>query len=175
MNSFENKVAKKRPLSIKIADYLTSRFGTFGFLMINVVFFTLWITLNSQWAKGLGFPVFDPHPYFFLTMIVSLEAIGLSIVVLISQHRQGQIDKFRNEIDLQINLIAEREITKALKLLKEIRGKDIKDPELDEMILETDTTYIERQLEKQIFEKPTPILDNVKKPVQNISKALFDR
>ena len=77
--SFEAKELRKRPFVIKIADYLTSAFGSISFVVVNVIFFTLW-TL---------FATFDPFPYTLLTTIVSLEAIFLSIIVLMSQQRQS--------------------------------------------------------------------------------------
>ena len=86
-------------------------------------------------------------------MVVSLEAIILSIVILVSQNRQSYVTSIREELHLQINLIAEEEITKALKMLAEIRDKmAIKeaDPELDEMLERINTSYIERSLIEQI-------------------------
>lgn len=175
INSVEAREWRRRPFSVKFADFLTTSFGTFSFLLFNFSFFAFWIMANTGKLKSLGIPVFDPHPFFFLTMIVSLEAIFLSIIVLISQNRQSQIAKFRDELDLQINLIAEREITKVLKILKEIKGESIRDEELEEMLVETNTSYIERQLEKQIFEKSTSVVEEIIKPVEKIEKTLREK
>lgn len=163
ITSFEAKALKKRPISIRIADYLTSSFGTIHFLLANFLLFIVWILVNS--GKIPTIPIFDPFPFILLTMVVSLEAIFLSIIVLMSQNRQSQISSLREEFDMQVNLISEREITKALKLLKEIRGKllgdSLIDAELEEMVKKVDTSYIERKLTQDLSEKPEPILKKV--------------
>lgn len=167
IKSFQLKVAKKRSTSIKLADFLTSTFGTMTFLTVNFVFFLAWIIVNSGRIAGLT--PFDPFPYTLLTMIVSLEAIALSIVVLVSQNRQSQIDTLRDEMDLQVNLIAEREITKILSILREIHektvGKKVNDREIDEMIDEVDTSYIARELEKQLSQDQTSLISEITQPL----------
>ena len=152
IKSFEAQEAKRRPFSVKMADIFSSRFGTLAFLVINIIFFAVWITINSGKIKGI--PIFDPYPFIFLTMTVSLEAIILSIIVLISQNRGNQIASLRQELQLQVNLITEREITKVLKILKEIKDENKKDHdkdlELEDMIEDIDAGYIERKLQEQI-------------------------
>ena len=121
------------------------------FLLFNLLFFTFWILANTGNVPGV--PVFDPFPFILLTMIVSLEAIVLTVIVLVSQNRQAEITTLREELDMQVNLMAEREITKVLDLQKIIikkLGVKIKDPELEEMTKETDISYIEQQLAEQI-------------------------
>ncbi len=159
VKSFEAQEFKKRPFSVRLADILTSQFGTLAFLIINIIFFCVWIYANSGFIKGIN--VFDPYPFIFLTMTVSLEAIVLSIIVLISQKRESQTNSLRQELQLQVNLLTEREITKVLKVLKEIRegikNNKISDEELEEMIQDVDTSYIERQLEEQIKESESTL------------------
>lgn len=144
IKSFEAKELKKRPFVIRIADWLTSVFGSITFFVFNIAFFAYWMT------SGI-----DPYPYTLLTTIVSLEAIFLSIIVLMSAQRQSYISTLREELDMQVNLIAEREITKILKLLKtllEKQDKNFKDDELEEMIQGTNISYIERKIQSQIEE-----------------------
>ena len=151
IESFEAKELERRPLSIKIADWLTSGFGSITFLLFNLLFFTFWILANTGNVPDV--PVFDPFPFILLTMLVSLEAIVLTVIVLVSQNRQAEITTLREELDMQVNLMAEREITKVLDLQKIIikkLGVKIKDPELEEMTKETDISYIEQQLAEQI-------------------------
>lgn len=152
IKSFEAQESKRRPISVKIADIFASRFGTLAFLIINIIFFATWITINSGYIRGVE--IFDPYPFIFLTMTVSLEAIILSIIVLISQNRGNQIASLRQELQLQVNLITERDITKVLKILKEIREEGrrdyTKDMELEDMIEDIDAGYIERKLQDQI-------------------------
>ncbi|MEJ2441295.1 MAG: DUF1003 domain-containing protein, partial [Patescibacteria group bacterium] len=129
-----------------------------------------------------GVSVFDPYPYVLLITTVSLEAIILSVVVLISQIREGYINTLRDELQLQVNLITEREITKVLLLLKELLKKnDIKitDTELHEMLEEIDTSYIERQLKKQIDGKSEPIAKKMTEPLvragEKVGKTLMPK
>ncbi len=151
IKSFEARELKKRPLVIRIADNLTSSFGSIFFLIINIIFFAGWISVNTGNIPGVA--PFDIFPFPLLTTIVSLEAIFLAIIVLMSQQRQSYVSTLREELDMQVNLISEREITKILKLLKELSkkaDKDFNDPELEEMIRNTDISYIERRLQQQI-------------------------
>jgi uncharacterized membrane protein len=84
--------------------------------------------------------VFDPFPFTFLTFVVSLEAIFLSIFVLISQSHMIRQTERRNHLDLQINLLAEQESTHALQLLHAIAAHlEVPDLEVEES-LTTDTS-----------------------------------
>jgi uncharacterized membrane protein len=75
----------------------------------HVVWFGVWIIANV--ASGLtGKQGWDPYPFGLLTMIVSLEAIFLSIFVLVSQNRSGEKDRIRADADYQVNLKAQHEI-----------------------------------------------------------------
>ncbi len=155
IRSFEAEALKKRPLGVKIADFFTSSFGTVSFLLGNALLYGGWIYLNSG-RVGWFYPV-DPYPYSFLNSFVSLEALGLTITILISQNRQNQRDTLRNELGLQVELISEKENTKILKLLKKIlenKEKYSHDPELEEMTKEIDASYIERKLEEQLESHP---------------------
>jgi uncharacterized membrane protein len=151
IKSFEVEALRKRPFVVKIADFLTSYFGTLAFLVSNVVLYGAWILGNA--GRIPGFPIIDPYPYSFMNSFVSVEAIILTVIVLMSQNRESQRAILRQEIGLQVELISEKEITKILQLLKEILAEQKKakpDPELDEMTKEIDEGYIERKLEEQL-------------------------
>lgn len=92
----------------KIADWIAWFSGSMAFLMLNAGWFVIWILLN-QFA--LGNAAFDPYPFSLLTMIVSLEAIFLSCFVLVSQNRQAEKDRVRSDIEYEVNIKAELEIT----------------------------------------------------------------
>lgn len=176
IQSFKARSLKRRPFPIKIADALTSYFGTLGFLVLNLLVFGAWILINNN--KVPGIPIFDPYPHILLITAVSLEAIILAIVVLISQNREGHINTMRDELQLQVELIAEREITKILFLLKELLKKnDIKvtDAELEDMLKDIDTSYIERRLESQIVGKPTPVVKKVADPLVKVGKKVGEK
>lgn len=149
--SFEAKSLKSRSFLTQVADDLTEAFGSTTFLFLNAIFFVVWIIINAEIIPGL--PAFDPFPYGLLTMAVSLEAIFLSIFVLVSQNRSSYISSIREEVHLRVNLIAEEEITKVLEVLAEMRkemGIKKQDQELEEMLRRIDTNYIERSILEQI-------------------------
>ena len=153
IRSFEAKLSEKRTLAEKIADYFTKTFGSTGFFILNFLWFGIWVVWNSDVTP---LPIFDPYPFGLLTMIVSLEAIFLAVLVLISQNRAAKIDKLRSEVDLQINMIAEQEITKIISLLTillEKQGVNTKeDPEVQKMLKRINLWEIEKKLEKQLEE-----------------------
>jgi uncharacterized membrane protein len=93
---------EKLTVGERIADIIAEFSGSITFLMLNAIFFAVWLGLNAFPALA-----FDPFPFGLLTMIVSLEANFLSIFVLVSQNRQAEKDRLRNELDYQVNLKAE--------------------------------------------------------------------
>lgn len=98
----------RRTIVQKSADWIAEFSGSIPFLMMHVVFFAVWLTVN--WVKIPGIPQFDPYPFGFLTLSVSLEAIFLSVFVLLSQNRQAAKDRVRSDIEYDVNLKAELEI-----------------------------------------------------------------
>ena len=77
------------------------------FVYLHAIWFGIWIVVNMGW---LPIQPFDPFPFGLLTMIVSLLAIFLSLFVLISQNRQTEREKVRNDIEYEVNVKAELEI-----------------------------------------------------------------
>ncbi len=146
------KVQKNRVFSERIADWCTSFFGTSGFFILHIILFSSWILYNGDVIPGL-IPV-DPYPFNFLTTAVSLEAIFLSIVVLMSQNRAARIANIRDEVDLQINVQSEQEITKILEMLaiieKRLHVVQKADPELLKMLQKVDMDELERRVVQTI-------------------------
>jgi len=83
-----------------------------------VLWFAAWLIENLGLIPGVA--PFDPYPFNFLTLIVSLEAIFLSTFVLMSQNRMSHLADKRAHLDLQINLLAEQETTIMLQMLQQI-------------------------------------------------------
>src|SRR5688572_17134756 len=96
--ALEAKSLRSRSVSTKIADSLTAITSTPLFLFLNAFFFIAWVVINNGLIPGIT--PFDPYPFGFLTMVVSLEAIFLSIFVLVSQNRAAQIATLREELHL---------------------------------------------------------------------------
>jgi uncharacterized membrane protein len=88
----------------RVADWIAWFSGSMPFLFLNGLWFIFWIAINTI---PLGLPAFDPYPFGFLTMIVSLEAIFLSTFVMISQNRQAARGDIRNQIDFENNIRSE--------------------------------------------------------------------
>jgi uncharacterized membrane protein len=134
-----------------LAHRLTDVASSTGFFVFHVVAFAAWIIWNLGIA---GLPQFDPFPFGLLTMIVSLEAIFLSIFVLMTQSRESAIAELREELNLQVNLRMEEEVTKTLHLVAGLYsrlGKTLaEDPELIEMLQPLDARQIEREVGAQI-------------------------
>jgi uncharacterized membrane protein len=91
----------------RVADWIAWFSGSMQFLIIHALWFIVWIGLNTI---PLASEQFDPFPFGLLTMIVSLEAIFLSCVVLISQNRQAEKDHIRSDVEYDVNIKAEMEI-----------------------------------------------------------------
>jgi uncharacterized membrane protein len=148
--ALEAKSLRNRSMATRLADYLTGLSSTPTFLFLNMMFFLIWIGINTNLIPGVE--PFDPFPFGLLTMAVSLEAIFLSIFVLVSQNRAAQIATIRDELNLRINLIAEREVTKILHLLVYMnKGKKIvDDEELERMLRDVDAADLEQVILQQI-------------------------
>ncbi|MEN9560850.1 MAG: hypothetical protein RIQ56_123 [Candidatus Parcubacteria bacterium] len=146
--SFHSNIHIQRDWTDDLAEFLTHKFGTISFLILNFGLFVVWIAANT----GLfGSFTFDPFPFGFLTMAVSLEAIFLSIVVLISQNRQSRIADIRQQMDFEIDVRSEEEITKILAILDELRkaaGIKKADPELEKMKTSLNLEEIQKKAEE---------------------------
>jgi uncharacterized membrane protein len=156
--------AYRSPLE-RFVDRLNSIAGSTPFLMMHMVWFAIWIS----WNTGLlGLKRFDPYPFGFLTMVVSLEAIFLSIFVLMAQQRESAIAELREELSLQVSLRVEQEVTKTLQLVAGLytrMGHRVSDdPELHHMLQPLDVKGIERDLLEQIeaatAARHNPMLDD---------------
>jgi len=98
---------EQRGFILRVADWVSWFSGSMLFLAIHAVWFVAWISINTG---KIGITAFDPYPYGLLTMIVSLEAIFLSCIVLISQNRQAEKDRVRSDIEYEVNIKAELEV-----------------------------------------------------------------
>jgi CRP-like cAMP-binding protein len=105
-----NQEIKEIPMKFgdRLADFLTQAASNVRFTYFSFIWFAVWILFNLGVIRGIA--TFDPFPFGLLTMVVSLEAIFLSLFVLISQDRQAKRDKIRNDIEYEVNLRAELEI-----------------------------------------------------------------
>jgi len=114
----EEEFKKRRGLADRVVDRIADFSGSLTFVIAHVLFFAGWIVLNLGLVPGIE--PWDNYPFLLLTVVVSLEAIFLSTFVLMKQSRMGRWVDERSQIDLQINLLAEREMTVMLQMLQGI-------------------------------------------------------
>jgi uncharacterized membrane protein len=130
------------------ADKLTVYFGSVTFLVFNFLVFVAWLVLN---IPVFGFTAFDPFPFGLLTTIVSLEAIFLSIIVLISQNRQSRIADIRQKVQFEVDVRDEEETTMILQMIHEMHQhlglKSSNDKDLEFLEKKTDIQQIKQQVE----------------------------
>jgi CRP-like cAMP-binding protein len=105
-----NEAVEERITPIqRAADFAAAFSGSISFLVVHIFWFGAWIVANE--GKVPGIEPFDPYPFGFLTMVVSLEAIFLSCMVLISQNRLAAKEKIRSDAEYDANIRAGLEVT----------------------------------------------------------------
>lgn len=134
--------------SDRITTVLIQALGSIKFLVFCIISFAIWIGWNLLFFQGKPF---DPFPFPVLQIMVSLFAIILSVSVLINQNRQRKIDEVKSQVEFEVNVRAENEITKLLTMVHEIHqklGLDSNDDiELEKMKERTDIKQIHQTLE----------------------------
>jgi uncharacterized membrane protein len=128
-----HKEEAKKTFEEKLADKVTRFTGNMFFVYLHLILFGTWIIWNLGW---LGYEPFDPS-FVVLAMFASVEAIFLSTFVLISQNRMAAQSEKRAELDLQVSLLAEHEITRLITLVSAMAKKmgieDAFDSEIEEL------------------------------------------
>jgi len=114
------KASREQSAQDRAAAAITSFSGSMIFVYLHIAWFSIWVLLNTG---RFGVHQFDPFPYGLLTMVVSLEAIFLSALVLITQNRLSAEVEHRADLDLHIGLLAEHELTRVLQMLDAIQDK----------------------------------------------------
>lgn len=152
VSDLEHAALARRTAAETFSDLVVSQAGRPWVIALHALWFGVWMLWNSIRVPGFG--AFDPFPYMGLTTIVSLEAIFLSLFILVSQNRATRRADERAHLDLQINLMAEREATKMLGLLQALCAHhglaEAADSEVDEMLRETEPASIARELERHL-------------------------
>jgi uncharacterized membrane protein len=148
---WERAILLARSGAQQVSDWIACNAGSGPVLVLHVVWFGIWVIVNVGAIRGIR--PFDPFPFPFLTMTVSLEAIFLTLFVLASQNRlTRQADK-RSHLDLQIDLLAEREMTAVLQLLQDIAlhldvQTSVTPDQLRDLMKKTDLRRLTNRLEE---------------------------
>jgi uncharacterized membrane protein len=142
------KALKPQTLTDRLASRVEDFAGSQTFIWLHVVWFAAWIVSNTLSPTHH----FDPFPFTFLTLVVSLEAIFLSAFILMSQNVGAALSERRNQLDLQINLLTEQENTKMLKMLvsisKHLGVPDCEDPDVRLLEEATRPEQLARQIDR---------------------------
>jgi len=149
----EYETLHARSFANRISDAITRFSGSMFFILLHLLWFTAWILANEGMIPGTT--PFDPFPFNFLTLVVSLEAIFLSTFVLMSQNQMSQQADKRAHLDLQINLLAEQETTLTLRLVRQICTRlgietEMSDENVRQLSHETDVHALLAELEKRL-------------------------
>ncbi len=152
ISALEQQALARRSGAEKISDLIVYQAGRVWTIVLHIAWFAAWIVWNSGRIPGVH--PFDPFPFMGLSTIVSLEAIFLSLFILVSQNRASRRADERAQLDLQVNLLSEREATKMLQLLQALCAYHglaaAGDAEVTELIRETEPASIARELEQQL-------------------------
>lgn len=116
----EQQQGEALPAGARISLAVTNVAGTFAFAAGHLAGFVLWMIWNTLAPSAWRF---DPYPYGLLTMFVSMEGVILAVFVLITQNRMSQQSDRRDHLDLQIDLLAEQEMTMVLRILSKISDR----------------------------------------------------
>ena len=108
---------KEATIEERVAEAITRFTGSMRFVYLHLAFFGFWLVANLGWVPGV--PAWDPS-FVVLAMVASVEAIFLSTFVLISQNRMAAAADKRADLDLQISLLAEHEVTRLVTLVSGI-------------------------------------------------------
>ena len=125
--------AENRPVSDRLADAITGFTGSMRFVFLHLAVYGFWIVANLGWVPGV--PRWD-ETFVVLAMVASVEAIFLSTFVLISQNRMMASADQRADLDLQISLLTEHEVTTLVRLVRQIaerEGVSVPEAEVEEL------------------------------------------
>lgn len=136
----------------RVAGAITRFSGSMRFVYVHVVVYGFWILVNLGLVPGV--PEFDPS-FVILAMVASVEAIFLSTFILITQNRMSAAADKRAELDLQISLLAEHEVTKLAALVSAIA---------DRLGIRTDVDGEVNELKQDIA--PEAVLDEIEERQQ---------
>jgi uncharacterized membrane protein len=139
----------------RLTDAVARIAGSTAFIAAHALWFVAWIAFNSTRIA------FDPYPYSLLNLIVALEAVFLTSVVLLTQNNQTRLADRRAGLDLQVNLLAEQELTAILQMLHQLCARtgvdvSIRDERVQQLLVETDVRQIAIALDEGLDAAPEP-------------------
>jgi uncharacterized membrane protein len=154
----QEQAERRRSCVERFSDAVTSLAARETTVVAHVVWFAAWVLVNSNHVRFIR--PFDPFPFSWLTTLVSLEAIFLTLFVLASQNRMTQDADRRAHLDLQVNLLSEQEMTMVLRMLGEVcqhfnLRATVSSPKYQEMVRRTDLSQLAEQLDSTLPPRPS--------------------
>jgi uncharacterized membrane protein len=113
----ERRAQRERGWQERISDSITAVAGSLAFVLAHIALFGAWAAWNTLAPPHLRF---DPYPYGLLTFIVSLEGVLVAAFVLITQNRMSRQSDARDHLNLQVDLLAEQELTMLLRMMRRV-------------------------------------------------------
>jgi uncharacterized membrane protein len=153
VRKLDEEFTRSRTFSARVADAIGTFTGSFTFVIIHLTWIAGWLAWNSLAPESIRF---DSFPFVLLSVMVSCEAIFLSTFVLMKQNRMSKREDLRAHLDLQINLLSEREMTLVLQLLQRIStrlGVRLSSVEIEELTEETSVEELATQLRENLPEE----------------------
>jgi uncharacterized membrane protein len=147
----EQEFLKQRTFTDRLGDSIADLVGTMKFVLFHVVGIAAWAAVNAGVVPGVR--PFDPYPYTLLTMLVSMEGVLVSVFVLMKQNRMSRRADHRDHLNLQIDLLSEKEITKMLQLQRAVcerLGIKVDDAEVQELSKHTAVEDLAQELEQKL-------------------------
>lgn len=153
IKSWDRALLLERSKVERLSDSITLAAAGGRSIVLHAIGFTVWIVVNTGLVPGID--PFDPFPCQLLTMMVSLEAIFLALFVLASQNRLAKQSDLRANLDLQIDLLVEREMTAVLQLLNDIArhldvDTDVTTDKISDLIKKTDVKALADEVDRRV-------------------------
>jgi len=149
----EEQFLEDRTAVQRIGDSIGGFAGSMTFVVAHVVAIVIWFAVNSNVVPGIR--PWDPYPFILLSMVVSIEGVLLATFVLMKQNRESKRAENRQQLTLQIDLLAEQEATKTLQMLQRICERleihDVaEDPETNVLSTNTAVDELAEELRKKM-------------------------
>lgn len=151
----ERQFLEERTPVERLGDAIGSFVGTMTFVALHALWFAAWFVINVGLVPSIR--PFDPYPFILLSVCVSVEAVLLTTFVLMKQNRMSKRADQRNQLALQVEMLAEREATKTLQMLRAIcehlgLEEQAREPETKQLSEETAVDMLARELKRKIPE-----------------------
>ena len=151
----EEEALEHRSLADAVMEEVGGSVGTMGFVVLHLVAVMIWLAINVGLVPGIA--AFDPYPFNLLSTVASVEALLLVAFVLRKENRIGALAARRAHLDLQVNLLTERETSKAIQLLLKLCEKhgiqrEAGDPEARALAQTTELGHVLDELGKRLPE-----------------------